>query len=78
MRIEIKCGIKGRSGPLSLRKDLVRRMIFDHLQLISSLLEIQQTLLWPYLRFFRNCSRLQSDGETNHVPLAVDRKQIQR
>ena len=52
MRMEIKCGIKGRSGPLSLRKDLVGRMIFDHLQLISSLLEIQQTLLWPLSSLF--------------------------
>ena len=52
MRTELKCGIKRRSGSLSLRKDVVGRMIFDHLQLISSLLKIQQTLSWRYFRFF--------------------------
>ena len=49
---EFKCGIKRRSGSLILREDVARRMIFDHLRLMSSLLEIQQTLLRPYFRFF--------------------------
>ena len=77
MKTEFRCGIKRRSGSLSVGKDVARRMIFDHLRLMSSLSEIQQTLPRPYFRFFRNCSRLQRDRQTNHVPLAVDRKQIQ-
>ena len=52
MRTECKCGIKRRSGSLSVRKDVARRMIFDHLRLMSSLSEIQHTLPRPYFRFF--------------------------
>ena len=42
----------------------------ERFQMISSILEIQQTLI------FRNCFRLPSHEQTDHVPLAVDRKQI--
>lgn len=49
---DFKCGIRRRSGSLSLRKGVGRRMIFDHLRLMSSLLEIQQTLPRTYFRFF--------------------------
>ena len=38
----------------------------------TSVLEIQRTLLRPS---FRNYSKL---SKTNHVPLAVDRKQLNR
>ena len=41
MRTEFNYGIR-RSGSQSLRKDVARRMIFDHLRLMSSPLGIQQ------------------------------------
>ena len=55
MRTEFKYGIR-RSGSQSLRKDVARRMIFDHLRLMSSPLGIQQrhSLGHIFAFFFRN------------------------
>lgn len=66
VRDVLKCRMRRRLGGLPLREVPAVRMTVDHFQLISSMFEIQQTLLRPNFSQLLQASKSQTDNSMYH------------